>query len=58
MKNLYILALSLLVITNTAHAQRIDYDNTSKWYLGLNLGGTWSTTDVRDDLYADRKSVV
>ncbi|MDP4866670.1 MAG: hypothetical protein NWR53_08430, partial [Crocinitomicaceae bacterium] len=52
MKNLYILALSLLVITNTAHAQRIDYDNTSKWFLGLNLGGTWSTTDVRDDLYA------
>jgi len=52
MKNLYILALSLLVIFNTAQAQRIDYDNTSKWFLGLNLGGTWSTTDVRDDLYA------
>jgi len=52
MKNLYILALSLLVIFNTAQAQSIEYDNTSKWFLGLNLGGTWSTTDVRDDLYA------
>ena len=52
MKNLYILALSLLVILNTAQAQRIEYDNNSKWFLGFNLGGTWSTTDVRDDLYA------
>jgi len=27
-------------------SQKIDYDNSSKWFFGLNLGTTWQTTDV------------
>jgi hypothetical protein len=33
-------------------AQKIDYDNTSKLFMGVNLGGTWSTTDVKYKLGA------
>ena len=28
-------------------AQKVDYDNTSKLFMGVNLGGTWNTTDVK-----------
>ena len=28
-------------------AQKLDYDNTSKLFMGVNLGGTWNTTDVK-----------
>ena len=44
MKNIYI---SLLFLCSfSLNAQKVDYDNASKWYWGLNLGGTWQTTDV------------
>jgi hypothetical protein len=33
-------------------AQKIDYDNTSKLFMGVNLGGTWNTTDVKYKLGA------
>ena len=28
-------------------AQKVDYDNVSKSFIGFNLGGTWNTTDVK-----------
>ncbi len=28
-------------------AQKVDYDNSSKLFMGVNLGGTWNTTDVK-----------
>ncbi len=37
---------ALLFIFCSATAQKIDYDNSSKWYLGFNMGATWQTTDV------------
>ena len=33
-------------------AQKVDYDNTSKLFMGVNLGGTWNTTDVKYKLGA------
>ena len=33
-------------------AQKVDYDNSSKLFMGVNLGGTWSTTDVKYKLGA------
>ena len=33
-------------------AQKVDYDNTSKLFMGINLGGTWNTTDVKYKLGA------
>ncbi len=30
-------------------AQRLDYDHSSKWFFGLNAGGTWSCTDVKNE---------
>jgi large repetitive protein len=35
-------------ITLYSSAQRVDYDNSSRWFLGLNLGGTWNSTDVKN----------
>jgi hypothetical protein len=31
-----------------AYSQRVDYDHTSKWFLGFNIGGTWNSTDVKN----------
>ncbi len=45
-----IVTLILLFISTTVlHGQdmKLDYDNDSKWFWGLNLGGTWSSADVK-----------
>ncbi len=46
MTKIVTLAFSLLLSMGSLFAQKIDYDNSSKWYLGFNLGTTWQTTDV------------
>ncbi|MBP6091173.1 MAG: hypothetical protein KA521_07960 [Crocinitomicaceae bacterium] len=43
--NKILLSLSLLLSFNFI-AQKVDYDHTSKWFLGFNIGGAWQTTDV------------
>ena len=43
--NKLLLSLSFL-FTFSAFAQKVDYDHTSKWFLGFNIGGAWQTTDV------------
>ena len=43
--NKILLSLSLLLSFNF-FAQKVDYDHTSKWFLGFNIGGAWQTTDV------------
>ena len=35
-----------------AQAQKIDYENSGKWFLGLNVGGTWQTSDIKNQTYA------
>ncbi|MFM7667226.1 MAG: hypothetical protein ACKO7D_03455 [Bacteroidota bacterium] len=47
MKKSY-LVLCILALFFSTHSQtvRVDYDNSSKWFLGFNVGGTWNTTDV------------
>jgi hypothetical protein len=44
MKNIYL--TFFLFCSITIYGQKVDYDNSSKWFWGLNLGGTWQTTDV------------
>lgn len=46
MNKITTIAFSLLLSFGSLHSQKIDYENSSKWFLGLNLGGTWQTTDV------------
>ncbi len=46
MKNIFLLSLAFFLTYNLS-AQKIDYDNTSKLFMGVNLGGTWNTTDVK-----------
>jgi large repetitive protein len=46
MTKIVTLAFSLLLSMGSLVAQKIDYDNSSKWFLGFNLGTTWQTTDV------------
>jgi hypothetical protein len=50
MKQLLLFTLSLLVTVGSATAQKIDYDNSSKWFLGVNVGGAWQTTDVKNQM--------
>jgi len=47
MKNFYI-AMVLCLSFFQLQAQKVDYDNTSKWFMGFNIGGTWNTTDVKN----------
>ncbi|MDX2359452.1 MAG: hypothetical protein QNK23_01505 [Crocinitomicaceae bacterium] len=47
MKKIITLGICLLVL-GTVNAQKLDYDNDSKWFFGFNLGGTWNTTDVKN----------
>jgi hypothetical protein len=46
MRNIYLTFIALLYFANL-FAQHGDYDNTSKWFLGLNAGATWNSTDVK-----------
>lgn len=43
-----LLALTWLLFSQ-AYGQKLNYDRTSKWFLGLNAGATWSSTDVKNE---------
>lgn len=45
MRHFYTLIVGLL-LTTTLFAQKVDYDNDSRWFWGLNIGATWTKTDV------------
>ena len=49
MRKLYALLLFVLTI-QIANAQQVDY-NSSKWFWGLNYGGTWHSTDLAHERY-------
>ena len=51
MKNMFLLSLAFFLTYNLS-AQKVDYDNSSKLFMGVNLGGTWNTTDVKYKLGA------
>nr|WP_294858951.1 Ig-like domain-containing protein [uncultured Fluviicola sp.] len=45
MKYFYTLIVSLL-LTTSLFSQKVNYDNDSRWFWGLNAGATWTKTDV------------
>ncbi|MBM3430970.1 MAG: hypothetical protein FJX99_08305, partial [Bacteroidetes bacterium] len=48
MKNIYFSLLFLsFAFLSFSQTVRVDYDNSSKWFLGINGGGTWHSTDVK-----------
>ena len=47
MRKIYLSFLSFFFLLSLS-AQRINYDQTSKWFLGFNIGGTWNSTDVKN----------
>jgi hypothetical protein len=47
MKKLTTLGFCLFFLS-TSFAQKLDYDRDSKWFFGINAGGTWHTTDVKN----------
>ena len=42
------LSFLFALITLYSSAQRVDYDHSSKWFLGLNAGATWNSNDVKN----------
>ncbi|WP_343637295.1 hypothetical protein [Fluviicola sp.] len=47
MKYFYTLIVSLLFATTLfSQNEKVNYDNDSRWFWGLNVGGTWTKTDV------------
>jgi hypothetical protein len=47
MRRIITLLIGIFFLSTTLNSQVIDYDNNSKWFWGLNAGGTWHTTDVQ-----------
>lgn len=47
MKKIITLVFGLLFALNL-FGQHLEYENDSKWYLGLNAGAAWNTTDVKN----------
>jgi hypothetical protein len=47
MKRIITLGICLLTFL-PAFSQKLDYETDSKWFIGLNAGATWSTTDVKN----------
>ncbi len=47
MKNFYTLIVSLLLTTTLfSQNEKVNYDNDSRWFWGLNIGATWTKTDI------------
>lgn len=46
MNKFYLLFISLLTIVSS-FAQKVDYDNDSRWFWTANAGATWTTADVK-----------
>lgn len=45
-KNYLIFIFNVLLFSSYSQTFNVDYDNSSKWFLGLNVGAAWNTTDV------------
>ena len=39
---------TVVFLSLASFSQRLDYDHSSKWFLGFNAGATWSSTDVKN----------
>ncbi|RFC55767.1 phage tail protein [Brumimicrobium aurantiacum] len=48
MKKILLTSVLLLLIVFQGKTQRFDYENTSKMFLGLNIGSVWHTSDVQN----------
>ena len=53
MKRFYTIAI-LLLISSSLFSQKLDYDNDSRWFWGLNAGAAWNTTDVKNKTNLER----
>jgi hypothetical protein len=51
MRKIYLTIIISCYFLN-AYSQRVDYDHTSKWFLGFNVGATWNSTDVKNQTSA------
>lgn len=47
MRKIITLLIGILYLTTNLFSQNLDYDNNSRWFWGLNAGGTWHTSDVQ-----------
>lgn len=49
MNKIFTLFCSLFLLVSSLQAQsKLDYENDSRWFWGLNVGTTWQTTDIQN----------
>lgn len=48
MKRIITLSIVFLLLSSKLFSQKLQYENDSKWFWGLNMGVAWQTTDVKN----------
>ena len=48
MRKVITLLIGIFYLTTNLFSQDLGYDNNSRWFMGLNAGGTWHTSDVQN----------
>jgi hypothetical protein len=48
MKIITFIAIIISFLSSNSFSQKLDYERTSPWFFGLNIGGTWHHTDVKN----------
>ena len=43
-----LLLAAVTILSNTSFSQKLDHERTSPWFFGVNVGGTWHHTDVKN----------
>jgi len=47
-KIITLISFCFMFLFNGAFTQKLEYETTSPWFWGLNIGAAWNTTDVRN----------
>lgn len=47
-KIITLISICFIFLTNSANAQKLEYETTSPWFWGMNIGAAWNTTDVKN----------
>ena len=47
-KIITLISICFIFFSNSVEAQKLEYETTSPWFWGMNVGAAWNTTDVKN----------